>query len=88
MESKDGLAVVAFPVLVTGGIEKTETLSADQIMQQLDKPGADQPADAASAPESATKEGELPNPAADSAKEDDPMKAMLEDAEKEAKKKK
>jgi len=81
-------AVVAFPVLVTGGIEKTETLSADQIMQQLDKPGADQPADAASAPESATKEGELPNPAADSVKEDDPMKAMLEDAEKEAKKKK
>ena len=81
-------AVVAFPVLVTGGIEKVETLSADQIMQQLDTPAADQPADAASAPEGAAKEGALPNPAAEGTKEDDPMKAMLEDAEKEAKKKK
>jgi TRAP-type mannitol/chloroaromatic compound transport system permease large subunit len=78
--------VVAFPVLVTGGIEKVETLNADQIMQQLDMPSADQPGDAASAPEGAAKEGEMPNPAADGAKEDDPMKAMLEAAEKGAKK--
>ena len=80
-------AVVMFPVLVTGGIEKVETLNADQIMQQLDMPNPDQPADAAPAPEGGAKDSELPNPAADAAKEDDPMKAMLEAAEKDAKKK-
>jgi hypothetical protein len=81
------VAVIAFPVLVTGGIEKVETLNADQIMQQLDMPSADQPADAASAPDGTVKEGEMPNPAADAGKENDPMKAMLEAAEKDAAKK-
>jgi TRAP-type mannitol/chloroaromatic compound transport system permease large subunit len=79
-------AVIAFPVLVTGGIEKVETLNADQIMQQLDMPSAE-PTDPPAPGEA--KEGDAANPApADSAKpEDDPMKAMMEAAEKDAKKK-
>jgi len=78
-------AVVAFPVLVTGGIEKAETLNADQIMQQLDMPNPDEPKDPAAEAEGAAKEGEMPNPAADAAKEDDPMKALLEANDKDAK---
>ena len=79
------VAVIAFPVLVTGGIEKAETLNSDQIMQQLDMPTGE-PTDAPAPGEA--KEGDAANPApADPAKpEDDPMKAMLEAAEKDAKK--
>jgi len=40
-------AVIVFPVLVTGGIEKVEALSADQIMQQLQMPDAEGAAEAA-----------------------------------------
>jgi hypothetical protein len=81
------VAVIAFPVLVTGGIEKTETLNADQIMEQLEMPGAEGEPDPAAALEGTAKEGDMPNPAADTPQEDDPMKAMLEEAEKDAKKK-
>jgi len=80
-------AVVAFPVLVTGGIEKVETLSSDQIMQQLDIPTPDEPKDPAAPSEGAAKEGDLLKPAADATKEEDPMKAMLEANEKDANKK-
>ena len=69
-------AVIVFPVLVTGGIEKVETLSADQIMQQLQMPGADEPAEA-------TDPGK--DDAAEPAAGDepvDPMKAMMDDAKK------
>jgi TRAP-type mannitol/chloroaromatic compound transport system permease large subunit len=83
--------VMAFPVLVTGGIEKTESLNADQIMEQLEMPSTEGETDPAAAMEPAAggeaKEGEMPDPATDAAKEDDPMKAMLEEAEKDAKKK-
>jgi len=79
-------AVIAFPVLVTGGIEKAETLNSDQIMEQLDMPNPDEAADPAAAAGDAAKEGEMPNPAAGAAQEDDPMKAMLEANEKDAKK--
>jgi TRAP-type mannitol/chloroaromatic compound transport system permease large subunit len=78
------VAVIAFPVLVTGGIEKQETLSSEQIMNQLDQPSADTAADPTAGMDTGTKEGEAP--AADAA-QDDPMKAMLEAAEKDAKKK-
>ncbi len=68
-------AVMIFPVLVTGGIEKQEALSADQIMQQLD-PGSTAPADpdpsldpAAPAPDGKTEEI-------------DPLKALMDDAAK------
>jgi TRAP-type mannitol/chloroaromatic compound transport system permease large subunit len=70
-------AVIVFPVLVTGGIEKVETLSADQIMQQLQMPGADEPAEA-------TDPGK--DDAAEPAAGDepvDPMKAMMDDAKKD-----
>jgi TRAP-type mannitol/chloroaromatic compound transport system permease large subunit len=78
------VSVIAFPVLVTGGIEKQETLSSEQIMNQLDQPSTDTAADPTAGMDTGTKEGEAP--AADAA-QDDPMKAMLEAAEKDAKKK-
>lgn len=84
------VAVIAFPVLVTGGIEKVETLSSEQIMEQLDMPGATdagEPADPTAGMEGAAKEGEMPDPAAEAGKEDDPMKAMMEEAAKDAAKK-
>ena len=81
-------AVIAFPVLVTGGIEKQETLSADQIMQQLDTPSTDEAPAPTAGTEGAAEAGDPAAPAADekAAAEDDPMKAMLEAAEKDAKK--
>ena len=84
------VAVIAFPVLVTGGIEKTESLSSEQIMEQLDMPKADdagEPADPTAGMDGAAKEGEIPDPAAEAGKEDDPMKAMMEEAAKDAAKK-
>jgi TRAP-type mannitol/chloroaromatic compound transport system permease large subunit len=74
------VAVIAFPVLVTGGIEKTESLNADQIMQQLDMPTSDNaPAPSTDALQAA------PEPGQDGAKEaSDPMKDMLEEAAKDA----
>ncbi|OYT90776.1 MAG: C4-dicarboxylate ABC transporter [Burkholderiales bacterium PBB3] len=81
------VAVIAFPVLVTGGIEKVDNLSADQIMQQLDMPKAEEAADPTAGMAGATKDDALPVPPADAPKEDDPMKAMLEANEKDAKKK-
>jgi len=78
--------VIMFPVLVTGGIEKVETLSSDQIMEQLDISNPDEATDPAAAAGDAAKEGEMPNPAADAAQEDDPMKAMLEANDKDTNK--
>ncbi|MEY3123499.1 MAG: Sialic acid transporter permease protein SiaT, partial [Pseudomonadota bacterium] len=57
-------AVIVFPVLVTGGIEKTESLNADQIMEQLDMPKTDEVPDSAAAMEGAAKEGEPAAPTA------------------------
>ncbi|MDO8283624.1 MAG: TRAP transporter large permease subunit [Rhodoferax sp.] len=78
------VCVIAFPVLVTGGIEVKETLSADQIMQQLEMPKAEEAADPTLGMGGA-KDGGMSAPAG--AAEEDPMKAMLEAAEKDAKKK-
>ena len=80
------VCVIAFPVLVTGGIEKVETLSSEQIMNQLDQPSAEAATDPTAGMDTGTKEGEAPA-AANDADKDDPMKAMLEAAEKDAKKK-
>ncbi len=68
------VAVIVFPVLVTGGIEKTATLSNDQIMQQLEGSNAK---DAGSSTE-----------VKPDAKADDPMKDLLDSMAKEAKDKK
>lgn len=69
--------LIVFPVLVTGGIEEVETLSADQIMQQLDIPNTE------NAPEVSLEEVVKDDT---SKEEEDPMKAML-DAEKDEQKK-
>jgi len=79
------VSVIVFPNLVTGGIEKQETLNAEQIMQQLEMPAADEPADPASDADPA-QDGESAKDG-DQAAEDDPMKALLEDAAKQEKKK-
>lgn len=70
-------ALMVFPVLVTGGIEKVETLSADQIMQQLDMPNTED------VPEINLEEAVKDDTTKE---EEDPMKAML-DAEKDRQKK-
>ncbi|MDO8451140.1 MAG: TRAP transporter large permease subunit [Rhodoferax sp.] len=78
-------AVIVFPVLVTGGIEKVEALSAEQIMQQLQMPAMDEPVD----PAANTDQSSLEQPAASEDKggeADDPMKALMEDAKKDSKK--
>ena len=82
-------AVIAFPVLVTGGIEKQDTLSSEQIMNQLEMPKADDAADPTTGMDTGAKTDEAPGDAGDPAKEEenDPMKAMLEAADKDAKKK-
>ena len=85
-------AVMVFPSLVTGGIQKAESLNADQIMQQLEMPNAGEPAspaaDSAATPASGADPLADPKPAdTKEAEADDPMKAMLEEAEKDAKKK-
>ena len=66
--------VMVFPVLVTGGIEKTATLTEEQIMQQMQAP-AD--TDANTGAENKSSE-----------KEEDPMKALQDSMAKEAKEKK
>jgi TRAP-type mannitol/chloroaromatic compound transport system permease large subunit len=75
------VVVIAFPVLVTGGIQKEESLSSEQIMNQLEMPKAEEAADPTAGMDTGAKTD-------DPAKaEDDPMKAMLEANEKDAKKK-
>ena len=79
------VAVIAFPVLVTGGMEKEATLSSDQIMLQLDIQTGD---DAQTKPADGSNQTDgLPVPPSDATKEDDdPMKALLEATSKDAKK--
>ena len=77
-------AVVAFPGLVSGGIEKTETIDADKALESmgLPEPAVPEAADeAASAPDgTASEAGETPRD------DDDPMKALEESMKKDAKK--
>ncbi|MBP6007777.1 MAG: TRAP transporter large permease subunit [Rhodoferax sp.] len=86
------VAVMMFPNLVTGGIEKVETLNSDQIMEQLQMPGSeepasDAPADAASDADSGKALDAAASPAEAKADDNDPMKAMLDAAAKDAAKK-
>ena len=60
--------VIMFPNLVTGGIQKSDTLSAEQILQQLEMP-TQEDEDSMAQPGSQEE-----NKTAD----DDPMKALLE----------
>ncbi len=79
------VSVIAFPVLVTGGMEKDAALSSDQIMLQLDIQTGD---DAQAKPaDGANQTDGLPVPPSDATKEDDdPMKALLEATSKDVKK--
>jgi hypothetical protein len=79
------VAVMVFPNLVTGGIEKVETLSADQIMEQLQMPATEEPA--ADAPAEAASGADPASPTDAKTDEVDPMKAMQDDAAKDAAKK-
>ncbi len=78
-------AIMIFPNLVTGGIEKTEKLSADEVLQQLQIPGVEDPD---TEPGATPAEGAASDPASTSGntEEDDPMKALQEAAERDAKK--
>ncbi|HYW56487.1 MAG TPA: TRAP transporter large permease subunit [Polaromonas sp.] len=77
-------AIMIFPNLVTGGIEKVELLNKDQIMEQLQIPKTDEEVKQEEAEAKASSTGEEAKPA--EGKEDDPMKAMMEAAEKDQKK--
>jgi TRAP-type mannitol/chloroaromatic compound transport system permease large subunit len=83
-------AVMTFPALVTGGIEKVEKLNADQVLEQLQMPKTEEeekPAEEAK-PGDASKPSDPAKPGEEKseAKEDDPMKALMEAAEKDKKK--
>ena len=67
------VAVIVFPVLVTGGIEKSDALSSEQIMDQLNMANPDDAAAADAQPDASAD----PKPA-----EDDPMKALMEDVKR------
>jgi len=85
------VSVMVFPSLVTGGIEKVESLSNDQIMEQLQMPGEEPatgtPTDAATGGSSAPAAASPLDPAAPTgdgkAAEEDPMKALLEAVQKD-----
>ncbi|MDZ7936859.1 MAG: TRAP transporter large permease subunit [Rhodoferax sp.] len=85
-------AVIAFPVLVTGGIEKTKSLSAEQIMEELQMPSVRYANDPAAALEAAQEasggaaDDAVPVPEGEEADADDPMKAMLDAVQDEPKK--
>jgi TRAP-type mannitol/chloroaromatic compound transport system permease large subunit len=66
-------AVIAFPVLVTGGIQKEDALSSEQIMDQLNISNPENASDPLAQPGSEND----PKPA-----EDDPMKALMEDSKR------
>ena len=88
-------AIIAFPTLVTGNIEKAKTISDDAVMQMLDQgvtnkessdpmrglepppPAAPSGGGASGAPAPA------PAPSSSSNPKDDPMKALLEAAERD-----
>jgi hypothetical protein len=67
------VAVIAFPVLVTGGIQKEDALSSEQIMDQLNISNQEDASDPLAQPGSEND----PKPA-----EDDPMKALMEDSKR------
>ncbi len=63
------VVVITFPDLVTGGIEQKDSLNSEQILNQLEMPAQEED------PSEPSEESDKPN-------EDDPMKALLEDAQR------
>ena len=86
-------AVIAFPTLVTGNIEKTKTISDDAVMQMLDqglsnKESANPMSGLEPSPPAAPSGGgaggaPAPEPSSSGSPKDDPMKALLEAAERD-----
>ena len=79
-------AVVINPELVSGGIEKTETIDADKALETMGLPTAEEAApevseDAASAPEGGASE---PEAGSGGSADDDPMKALEDSMKKDA----
>ncbi len=73
--------IIAFPQIVTGGIEQGVKIDADKALQEMGVPeAATDPSAAASEPEAGASEPE-------SKEEDDPMKALEEAVKKDAEKK-
>jgi TRAP-type mannitol/chloroaromatic compound transport system permease large subunit len=85
-------AVMYYPVLVTGGIEKEKPLSAEQILEELQMPSvryANDPTAALEAVQAASESTDDAAPAAedeDKETEDDAMKAMMDAVNAESKK--
>ena len=78
-------AVMIFPSLVTGGIEKVELLNKDQVMEQLQMPKSEEDIKQEAEEAKAASTGTDAKPATES-KEEDPMKALMDAAEKDQKK--
>ena len=77
-------AVMIFPSLVTGGIDKVELLNKDQVLEQLQMPKSEEEIKQEAEEAKAATTGADAKPA--ETKEDDPMKALLEANEKDKKK--
>jgi len=65
-------AIMLFPNLVTGGIEKVDKLNAEQVLEQLQMPKSEEEI------KEEAEEAEASEAAEAASKEDDPMKALEE----------
>ncbi len=86
-------AIMIFPSLVTGGIDKIDLLNKEQVLEQLQMPpsdyGAPQEPQSTNGTGSSTPSEAAPAGAAPAENaEEDPMKALMESTEKDGKKKK
>ncbi len=78
-------AVVAYPELVSGGIEKVEQIDADKALETMGLPPADDAASApANEPSADPAAGAASGAEGEQAAEDDPMKALQESMKKDA----
>jgi TRAP-type mannitol/chloroaromatic compound transport system permease large subunit len=80
-------AVIAYPELVSGGIEKVEQIDADKALETMGLPDAEPAASEPAADAAAAPEGAASAPADEGAADDDPMKALEESMKKDAPKK-
>jgi len=80
------VVVIAFPALVTGGIEKTVAIDADKALEMMqDKSNADRAAPAALPSDAAGSAATTPAPGAGD--KEDPMKGLLDSMKKDGEKK-
>jgi TRAP-type mannitol/chloroaromatic compound transport system permease large subunit len=80
-------AVIAFPALVTGGIEKTVQIDADKALQQMQMQPRESAGNVVSTPAVGTSPGGGVENGADSKEKDDPMKGLLESMKQDQQKK-